>query len=180
MSLAAPPPSVTPARWMLTSATPCALAVRLSMSPAWWVGVPARPWGLPVGLKCPPALLASAALQSPFSCTWMAWAWPAPRPPIWPVMCTPSPIGAIDSLPLTRLPEADARLTVAELAVLVPGEAGAGDDIGGAAFSPVVEQAASEQEAAGGSRWWGRGLGMADSGLKERKSVGWGRRGSVR
>src|SRR3546814_8703139 len=101
------------------------------MSPAWWVGVPARPWGLPVGLKCPPALLASAALQSPFSCTWMAWVWPAPRPPIWPVMCTPSPIGAIDSLPLTRLPEADARLTVAELAVLVPGEAGAGDDIGG-------------------------------------------------
>src|SRR3546814_18304339 len=78
----------------------------------------------------------------------MAWVCPAPRPPIWPVMCTPSPIGAIDSVPLTRLPEADARLTVAELAVLVPGEAGAGDDIGGAGFSPVGEQAASAQAAA--------------------------------
>src|SRR3546814_4058323 len=70
------------------------------------------------------SLLASAALQSPFSCTWMAWVWPAPRPPIWPVMCTPSPIGVIDSLPLTRLPDAEARFTVAELAVLVPCEAG--------------------------------------------------------
>src|SRR3546814_19975754 len=113
------------------------------MSPGWWGGVPARPCGLPGGWKWPPALLASAALQSPFSCTWMAWVCPAPRPPIWPVMCTPSPIGAIDSVPLTRLPEADARLTVAELAVLVPGEAGAGDDIGGAGFPPAVEPADS-------------------------------------
>src|SRR3546814_14891334 len=73
---------------------------------------------------------------------------------------------AIDSLPLTRLSEADARLTVAELAVLVPGEAGAGDDIGGAAFSPVVEQAASAQAAARASRWWRRCMDMADSLLK--------------
>src|SRR3546814_12594880 len=73
---------------------------------------------------------------------------------------------AIDSLPLTRLSEADARLTVAELAVLVPGEAGAGDDIGGAAFSPAVEQAASAQAAARASRWWRRCMGMADSVLK--------------
>src|SRR5690606_23677946 len=105
------------------------------------------------GLKCPPALLASTALQSPFSCTWMAWVCPAPRPPISPVMCTPLPIGTIDSVPLTRLPDAEARLTVAELAVLVAGEAGAGDDIGGAAFSPVVVQAASVQAAARTSRW---------------------------
>src|SRR3546814_222395 len=109
-------PGVRPARWMWAPSTPCGLAGGWSMSPAWGVGVPARPCGLPVGLKWPPALLASAALQSPFSCTWMAWVCPAPRPPIWPVMCTPSPIGAIDSVPLTRLPEADARLTVAELA----------------------------------------------------------------
>src|SRR3546814_4712378 len=34
----------------------------------------------------------------------------------------------------------------------LPGEAGAGDDIGGAAFSPVVEQAASAQAAARASR----------------------------
>src|SRR3546814_4771444 len=93
----------------------------------------------------------------------MAWVWPAPRPPIWPVMCTPSPIGVIDSLPLTRLPDAEARFTVAELAVLVPCEAGAGDDIGGAAFSPVVEHAASAQAAARASSWWRRCMDMADS-----------------
>src|SRR3546814_17827517 len=75
----------------------------------------------------------------------MAWVWPAPRPPIWPVMCTPSPIGVIDSLPLTRLPDAEASFTVAELAVLVPCEAGAGDDLSGAAFSPAVAHDASPQ-----------------------------------
>src|SRR3546814_5897954 len=81
-------------------------------------------------------------------------------------MCTPSPIGVIDSLPLTRLPDAEARFTVAELAVLVPCEAGAGDDIGGAAFSPVVEHAASAQAAARASSWWRRCMDMADSLLR--------------
>src|SRR3546814_17889211 len=117
---------------MLRAATPCALAVRLSMPAGGWVGVPGRPWGLPVGLKCPPALLASEALQSPFSCTWMAWVWPAPRPPIWPVMCTPSPIGAIDSLPLARRPDAEARCTVAEMAAVGARDDGAGEDSTGA------------------------------------------------
>src|SRR3546814_6818350 len=45
-------------------------------------------------------------------------------------------------------------------------EAGAGDDIGGAAFSPVVEHAASAQAAARASSWWRRCMDMADSLLK--------------
>src|SRR3546814_13102427 len=65
----------------------------------------------------------------------------------------------------------DARLTVAELAVLVPGEAGAGDDIGGPAFPPVVEQAASAQAAARASRRWRRCMDMADSVLEARLTL---------
>ena len=68
-------------------------------------------------MKCPPALLASAALQSPFSWMWMACTLLGVKPPISPVRCTPSPIGVTLSRPLTRLPEAEARLTMAALAV---------------------------------------------------------------
>src|SRR3546814_15837978 len=93
----------------------------------------------------------------------MASVSPAPRPPIWPVMCTPSPIGVIDSLPLTRLPDAEARFTVAALAVLVPCEAGAGDEIGGAAISPVVEPAACAPAAARACSRWRRCMDMGDS-----------------
>ena len=77
------------------------------------------PWALPVGLKCGPALLASTALQSPFSCTWKPWVLLAGRPPTSPVRCTPSAMGTRVILPLTRLPDAEARLATPCLAVLV-------------------------------------------------------------
>src|SRR4249919_4401553 len=135
MSLAAPPPSVTPARWMLTDTVPSAPATTLSMSPAWCVAEPARPCALPVGLKCPPALLASAALQSPFSCTWMPCTLLGWSPPMVPVRCTPSPIGCSVTRPLTRLPDAEARFACAEVAVLCA--CGASGCFGGGVAQPA-------------------------------------------
>src|SRR6478735_2948320 len=141
MSLAPPPPSVTPARWMLTATVPSAPATTLSMSPAWCVAEPARPCALPVGLKCPPALLASAALQSPFSCTWMPCTLLGWRPPMVPVRCTPSPIGMSSMRPLTRLPDAPARLACACDAVLCDAAFSAGSAAFGA--GGVLEQPAT-------------------------------------
>ncbi|GAB3100585.1 hypothetical protein GCM10027159_24320 [Lysobacter terrae] len=53
------------------------------------------------------------------------------RPPISPVMRTPSVTGAAASLPLTRLPEAGMSVTVAPLAM---GTTGAGVGGGGGAL----------------------------------------------
>ena len=50
--------------------------------------------------------------------------------------------------------------------LVVPGEAGVGDDIGGAVFSPVVEQAARAHAAAMASRWWQWRMDMLVSLLK--------------
>ena len=69
----------------------------------------------------------------------------------------------IDSLPLTRLPDAGARLTVADFAVLVLDAAGAVAVGAGAVFCAVVEQAASAQAAAVASRVWRQDRRMADS-----------------
>src|SRR5690606_28654638 len=139
MSLAAPPPRMTPCRCASTAATPSALLVGLSMSPPWWAPLPARPCGAPAGLKWLPALVASAALQSPFSCTWKPKRPLGASPPTSPRTCTPPVTGTRPSLPLTRLPEAEARTTVASWAVLT----GAGSAGGGGATGSVVLQAAS-------------------------------------
>ena len=98
------------------------------MSPAWCAPLPALPCAALNGLKCGPALLASAALQSPFSWIWNACALLACSPPISPVRCKPLPIGASVTLPLTRLPEADASTATACLAVLVVGTTALWDD----------------------------------------------------
>ena len=117
------------------------------MSPPWWAPASTLPCTLADGLKWPPALLASAALQSPFSWMWMAWVLLGARPPISPRRCTPSPIGIAVSLPLTRLAEAEARLTVAELAVDTAAGAGVVGDIAG-----TVLQADSARATAAVSR----------------------------
>jgi hypothetical protein len=57
------------------------------------------------------------------------------------------------------------------LAALVPGEAGVGDDIGGAVFSPVVEQAARAQAAAMASKWWRGCMDMMVSLLKVSRTL---------
>ena len=87
---------------------------------------------MPDGLKWPPALVASTALQSPFSWMWIACVLLGAKPPTSPVRCTPSPIGTTLSLPLTRLAEAEARFTVAALAVdtAAGGAGGAGGAFG--------------------------------------------------
>src|SRR5690606_12793292 len=142
MSLKAPPPRVTPRRCTLTRATPDPLETRLSMSPAWWLDPLARPCGVPCGLKWPPALLASTALQSPFSCTWKP-KWPSGcNPPTSPRMCTPSLVGTRVSLPLTRLPEAEASTATACWAVLT-GAGGAGAAGGGALLQAAMDRTAT-------------------------------------
>src|SRR5207342_3155633 len=78
-------------------------------------------------------LAASAALQSPVSCTWKPWLLPGASPPMSPVTRTPSRIGVSVNLPLTRLPEAPARLLVATAAVPVDGVTVTGALVGGAA-----------------------------------------------
>src|SRR5690606_10428333 len=136
-----PPPRVTPCRWRSTTATPSALLARLSMSPPWWAPLPARPCWAPAGLKWLPALVASAALQSPFSWTWKP-NWPlGASPPTSPRTCTPPAIGTRLSLPLTRLPEAEARATLASCAVLTAAGWAAGGGV--VATGAVVLQAAS-------------------------------------
>src|SRR4249919_2494918 len=147
MSLAPPPPRVTPARWMLTATVPSAPATTLSMSPAWCVAEPARPCALPVGLKCPPALLASAALQSPFSCTWMPCTLLGWRPPMVPARCTPSPIGMSSMRPLTKLPDAAARLACACDAVLCDAAGSAGFGAGGVLEQPATSVVARTAKA---------------------------------
>ena len=96
-------------------------------------GFPALPCALALGLKWPPALAASAALQSPVSWMWKPWLLPGASPPMSPVTCTPLPIGINISLPLTRLPDAGARLLVATAAVPVDGITATGALVGGAA-----------------------------------------------
>src|SRR5690606_2133373 len=135
MSVAPPPPRVRPGTCMFTRATPSASATMLSMSPAWCAPWSMRPCGVPAGLKCPPALDASAALQSPVSCTWKPCALFGARPPTSPAMCTAlAPMVITCSLPLTRLPEADARLTTALWSC--------GGGVGAGAGAGVVVQAA--------------------------------------
>src|SRR5690606_3321379 len=85
--------------------------------------------------------VASTALQSPFSWTWKPKRPLAGSPPTWPATCTPPGRGVRVSVPLTRLPEAEARATLASAAVLtVAGWAGAA---GAVATGAVVVQAAS-------------------------------------
>src|SRR5688572_14464642 len=126
---------------------PSLLALMLSISPPWCALPPTLPCGEPAGLKCPPALLASAALQSPFSWMWMACTLLGAKPPISPVRCTPSRIGMTLSRPLTRLPEAEARLTTAALAV----DAGIAADDDGALFVVGAELQAVTARAAAAS-----------------------------
>src|SRR5690606_23548832 len=100
------------------------------MSPAWCAPLPALPCAALNGLKCGPALLASAALQSPFSWMWNACVPLADRPPSSPVRCRPLPIGVRVTLPLTRLPDAEASTATACLAVLVVGTTVVAEDDG--------------------------------------------------
>ena len=54
-------------------ALPDVSASSIGMSPPWCSPTAGLPWALLVGLKWPPALDASAALQSPTSCTCTPW-----------------------------------------------------------------------------------------------------------
>src|SRR5690554_4446143 len=172
----------------LTCATPSAFATMLSMSPAWWVGVPTLPCGSLVGSKWPPALLASAALQSPFSWIWMAWVLFGARPPTSPCRCRPSPIGITDNRLLTRLPDAAARLTwaldtveVVAMALLGADAAAGVPDAADVSACGVVLQAARTRAlalassavfmAVSGSGQWGGTLARAGFNRSEPRSA---------
>src|SRR5690606_6636653 len=143
-SFAAPLPRVRPGTCMLTRATPSPSATMLSMSPAWCAPWSMRPCGWPPGLKWPPALDASAALQSPVSWTWKTCWLFGDRPPTSPAMCTAlGPMVITCSLPLTRLPDADARLTTALCSSTGAAGSGAGAGVVLQAASPATRQAAA-------------------------------------
>src|SRR5690606_23869389 len=95
----------------------------------------------------PPALDASAALQSPVSCTWKPCALFGARPPTSPAMCTAlAPMVITCNLPLTRLPEADARFTTALWSCATGGAgSGAGAGVVVQAASPATTKAATRE-----------------------------------
>src|SRR5690606_8095766 len=144
MSLGLPSPSVAPRSRLSTVATPWSSAAMLSLSPAWCSPSPTRPCALAVGLKWPPALVASGALQSPFSCTWKPCWPPGGRPVTSPVMRIPPSTTANSRLPATALPSVGARAALAEAA------AGAGSGVSAmAGVGPGPAPAASPDGASG-------------------------------
>src|SRR5262249_20376469 len=70
------------------------------------------PCGFPLGLKCPPALIASGALQSPFSWMWKPCP-PGARPVSLAFTVTLSPLWVKVTLPAAVLPAVGASVAVA-------------------------------------------------------------------